>query len=331
MKIEFLAENVEKYLPTLTKILPIRSQIPILSNLLLEANREGFFVSTTNLEIGVRIKIPAKIEEEGASTVPGKQFIETMSTLNAGKVELSTEKESLVVRSGGNRLTFQTIAHEEFPRLFDEKGEKIHAFEEGEVAKIFAKVIFSVALDDARPELTGILLSPNGGDTDIVTTDGFRLSRRQIKNSNLVDDQEALILPARLVNEALSIKDPGNVTLYVQKLSNQVIFETENVIIVGRLINGNFPNYQRVIPSDSKTKIVVDKQELIQKIRLVSVFAQDMANVVKFHVEDNKIALFSRAAGVGESEVYVEGQQTGVANEIAFNAKFLNDLLKNLS
>ncbi len=331
MKAEFLIENIEKYLPSITKILPVNSQVPVLSNILIEAKSSGLYFSATNLEIGIIIKIPAKITEEGATTVPGKQFIEALSTFSKDKVSLSLDGAALSLESRGSKVKFQTISKEDFPRLYEEKGEKIYEFKKGELNSLFSNINFAVSLDEGRPELTGILISPKSGATQFVATDGFRLSKRETENKKILDSEEPLILPSKLVNEALSLKESDIISLFVDKTSNQVIFETEDIILVGRIINGQFPNYERVIPTDSKTKIILDREELIQKIRLISVFARDTANIVQIKVDGDKVKLFSRSAGVGESDVVVEGKQTGEGCEIAFNVKFLNDLLKSLT
>ena len=330
MKVEFLVENIENYLPVLSKILPLHSQIPVLSNILLVAAPEGLFIYATNLDIGVRIKIPAKIEEKGATTIPGKQFIETISSLPKDKVEMVLEKESLVLRSRNNKIVFQTIAREEFPNIFEQKGEKIRTFAEGELGQIFSKLVFAVSSDDSRPELTGILLSQKGEDIDFVATDGFRLSLKRLKNKKIFDESSSLILPARLISEAILLKAPNGIKMYIYKKANQVIFETEDVILVGRLINGEFPNYERVIPEASHTKINLDTEEFMQKLKIASVFARESANIVKVNVAGGKVKIHARSSGLGEGEVILEGEQEGEDNEIAFNIKFLSDLLKNL-
>ena len=133
MRVGFLIENTEKFLPLISKIIPVHSQIPILSNVLLEATKQGFYISATNLEIGVRTKIPAKIEEEGATTVSGKQFIEALSSLPKDKSLLSSEKDSLKVKCRDDIITFQTIARDEFPNILEQKGEKVHSFLEKEI------------------------------------------------------------------------------------------------------------------------------------------------------------------------------------------------------
>ena len=330
MKVEFLVENIESFLPLLSKTLPAHTQIPVLSNILLEAKGNGFFLYATDLELGVRVKIPAKIDEEGSITIPGKQFIEALSSLPKGKVELSLDKDLLTLSSQDNKITFNTIVKEEFPSLFEEKGVKIGEFSKNEVERIFSKVIFAVSLDEARPELTGVLLSQKHKGLDFVATDGFRLSLKKEEGKALLDDGETLILSSKLIQEVLFSKEEDNMTLYLQKKGNQVLFESKNILLVGRLINGEFPNYEKVIPSQNKTKITFETEEFLQKIRLSSIFARESANIVKLKIEDKRVKIFAKSSGLGEGEASLDVEQEGDDNEIAFNVKFLLDLLKNI-
>lgn len=326
MKAEFLIENIEGYLSILSKILPIHSQIPVLANLLIEANKEGIYISSTNLETGVRVHLSAKVEEEGATTVPGKQFIEALSSLPKDKVLLTQEKDTIKLTCRGDSVSFQTIARDEFPSIYEEKGEKIVEFSEEELRKTFSSLIFAASLDESRPELTGVLLSQKEDEVDFVATDGFRLSFEKVKNKKIIEE-DSLILPSKVIAEALSLKSP--VAVFVYKKANQVIFEAEDIILVSRLISGNFPNYQKVIPMNSKTKISFDVAEFAQKLRLISIFARDTANVVRVRISEGKIIMKAASAGVGEGDIEIEGKQEGEENEIAFNIKFLSDLLKN--
>jgi DNA polymerase-3 subunit beta len=329
MRAEFLTENIENVLPTLSKILPLHSQIPVLSNLLIEATPAGLFIYATNLELGIKIKIPAKIESVGATTVPGKQFIEVLSAFPKDKVSISLEKEKLIVSSRGNKVIFQTIPREEFPTLYEEKGQKIKTFTRDELQKVFSKIIFAASADESRPELTGILVAQKNNHIDFVATDGFRLSLKRLEDSKIFDEESFVILPSRAVGEALSLKEE-KIDLYLYKKSNQVIFETENILLVGRVINGEFPNYERVIPQSNKTDITLDKEEFLQKLRLSSVFARESANIVKIRAESGKIKIFAQSAGLGEGEAVIDANQKGEDNEIAFNVKFLSDVLKNI-
>ena len=293
--------------------------------------KEGLFIYATNLETGVRIKIPAKIKENGATTVPGRQFIEIINAFPKDKIELSLEKDKLQLKCRENKAILQTISKEEFPNIFNEKGESVHVFQEKELEEIFSKLIFSVSQDDSRPELTGILLSQKEGVVEFVSTDGFRLSLKRIKGRGMLGGDGKMIFPAKIIFEALSLKKEKNIAMYIEKKTNQVIFEAENVILVGRLIRGEFPNYEKVIPQNLKTKILIDTEEFLQKLRLFLVFARESANIIRVEIKDGVIKMFAQSSGLGEGEATIEGKQEGVDNEIAFNIKFLTDIMKNIA
>jgi DNA polymerase III subunit beta len=325
MKIEFLSENIEVFIPTLSKIIPVHSQIPVLANLLIEATSKGIFISSTNLETGVKIRILGKVEEEGVTTVPGKQFLEALSSLPKDKVFVTLEKGSLKLKCRNSNVSFQTIAAEEFPGIYEDEGEKVLDFSEEDLKTTFSSLLFVSSLDESRPELTGVLFAQGDEGVDFVTTDGFRLSLKKLKGKKMTEDE--LILPARLVAEAMALRKASS--LYINKTANQAIFKTEDVTLVGRFISGNFPKYGKVIPAQGRTTMVFDAQDFSQKLKLVSIFARESANVVQVKIENNKITMKAQAAGVGEGEMEVEGRQEGDVNEIAFNIKFLADFLKN--
>src|SRR5687767_12528540 len=156
MKAEFLIENIEGFLPILSKILPIHSQIPVLANLLIEAKKDGVYISSTNLEMAVRVRVSGKVEEEGVTTVPGRQFIEALSSLPKDKVSLESVGESLKITSRNSSVSFQTITAEEFPSIYEEEGVHVLDFTEEDLKKTFAPLVFAASLDESRPELTGI-------------------------------------------------------------------------------------------------------------------------------------------------------------------------------
>lgn len=334
MRVEFLAENLQSFIPILSKIIPLHSPVPILSNVLIVVTRTYVSFSSTNLELGVSIQIPAKIEEEGSTTVPGKQFLEVLSSIGKGKVTLTQEGETVHLFSGesiknsANKISFQTITREEFPSLYEDKGEKVYTFQMAEFKDIFSKLAFVVSLDDSRPQLTGIFMVQKEGYIDFVATDGFRLALKRVKGKKIFELEGGIIISAKLINEALSIKENERIDMYMHHEANQVLFENGNITLVGRSIAGDFPNYERVIPVAHKTKITFDSDEFLQAIRLSLVFAKESANIVKLVTEDGVMRLLSKSSGVGEGDITVEVMREGEDNEIAFNAKFLIDLLR---
>jgi len=328
MEVEILTENIERHLPVLLRMLPSHSQVPILGNILLLADSNGFFVKATDLEIGVIIKIPAKINKEGSLTVPGKEFIEAVSNLPKDKVLFSEDKEKLRISVRGNKLSFQTLSALEFPELMKTKGEKIISLKKDAFDSLFDHLAFSVSTDDIRPHLTGVYVVKKDSGVDLVTTDGYRLTVKSVGNSVVSKITDPIIISMQVINEAMNIKS-DSVDMYVNSDENQVVFEGGEVTLVGRIIDGKFPPYEKAIPQSSKTKIIVDREGFIQEGRLASVFAKDQSNIVNMTIEDSQVKLSSKTSGVGEGEFVVDCEKEGEDNSIAFNIRYLMDALKN--
>lgn len=327
MKVQLLVENIEPFLSSLAKALPNHSPVPILMNVLIEATQSGIYFSATDLEMGIKVKVSGKIDAEGAVTVPGKQLLEVLNSLPKGKVHLTYEKESFTIDSAGGIITLQTIPKEEFPKLFEEKGEKVHTFSKTELKDIFSKILFSASLDDSRAELTGVYIVQKETGVEFVATDGYRLSLKRIPNKKLLDEGVGMIISAKVIQEALAL-NTETMDMYVYNEGNQVLFEAQDLVLVGRLIQGNFPNYERVIPDGGTTTAVVDVEEFGKAIKLSSVFARASANIVRVKIADKQLRLYSRSSGVGEGDVKIAVEQTGEESEIAFNVKYLSDLLR---
>lgn len=327
MKAQLLIENIEPFLSSLAKALPNHSPVPVLLNILIEASHNGIYISATDLELGIRVKVPGKIDVEGAVTVPGKQFIEVVNSLPKGKITLTYEKEAVTIESSGGKIVLQTIPKEEFPNLFEEKGEKVYSFSRSELKDIFTKIIFSTSIDDSRAELTGVYIAQKEDHIDFVTTDGYRLSLKRIAGKQILDTDTGIIVSSKFIAEALTLNSES-MDFYVYSEGNQVLLEADNIVLVGRLIQGNFPNYERVIPEEGATKAVIDVDEFSKSIKLAAVFARESANIVRVKIADKELRLYSRSSGVGEGDIQIAVEQTGEENEIAFNVKFLSDLLR---
>lgn len=325
MLAEILVDNIEKYIPLLAKILPVHSQIPILSHILVEAKEEGLFITATNLEFGAQVKIPAKITETGKMALPGKYFLEIISSLPKDKLILRKEKESAELSSRDSKFTLQALPSEEFPKLFDQvTGEQL-IIDKKAIDAIFSKVLLSISQEDSRPELTGICIVRKEGKEEIVATDGYRLSL-YLNTKTKPHEDGVIILSSKLVQEIVSLKSDG--VLFIERTTNQAIFQTEDIVLVGRLIAGRYPQYEKILPKTFKTKLTADKNRFFQETKLASIFARENANILSLRISDGKILLFAKSSGVGESNAQIDVEQDGDDTEIAFNARYLLDFLK---
>src|SRR3990167_2476489 len=177
MKVSFLSENINKKISFVNHAVSNRSQLPILLNLLLLAKKGKFFISATDLEIGIEISVPASIEEDGGITIPAKTFYELLGNISKGKITIYTKNNSLFFEADKIKTVFQTISPEEFPKIYDEKGDKIATIDNKTLVGDLPKVVLAAANDAGRPALSGILIKKEeGGGFLMVATDGYRLS-----------------------------------------------------------------------------------------------------------------------------------------------------------
>lgn len=332
MKVTVLANNLQGKLSFLNHAVSVKSQLPVLLNILIETETDALRISSTDLEIGIEVTIPAEVIEAGGITVPAKTFIELINSLGPDSITLQTVNNTLEVISKRTKSVFQTIAKEEFPSLYEQKGEKIAELEDKAVHKDFSSVVFAASQDTTRPALSGVLVRREEEGFLLVATDGYRLSLKHYKLSdNGTPANNSFIVPARVFKELAAIKDSdGTVGMYVSQGSNQVLFEQGKTVLVGRLIEAEFPNYEKIIPSDFSVNVSFDREEMQKAVKICSIFARDAANIIKLSLRKDQIIVSSQSPSLGENTVTVDAKLNGEENEIAFNARYLIDVFANI-
>ena len=334
MKAEILVSNLVSKLSFINHAISTKSQLPILLNLLIETKDAKLRFSSTDLEIGIETSIAANIVEEGSIAVPAKIFTELIASLSDTKVILQTSKNTLDVISKKSKSVLQTMPASDFPKLYDGRGESVAIMDDKELRSKLSSVVFSASADTTRPALSGVLVRPEVEGFLLVATNGFRLSLQhyKAKTTSGVNSQKSFIVPARVFRELLSINEERReVEMYVAEASNQICFKQGETLLIGRLIEAEFPNFQKIIPSDFSLNVAFDREEMLSAVKICSIFARDSANIVKFHLEKDHITVSSQSPSVGGNTVDVDAKLLGEENEIAFNAKYLLDLFGSLT
>jgi len=335
VKLSVMQENLARGLQVVSRAVSSRSTLPVLANVLLRTEDAGLKLTATNLEIGITYWVPGRIEADGALTVPARLITDVVNSLAPGeRVDLEQDgPASLYLHCGRQKAHLRGIDADEFPVIPSAGERPTTRISQRVLKQALSEVVFAAATDEARPILTGVLTRFEGDRLTLAAADNYRIAVKTIATLAPVEET-SLVVPARSYHELERIladtDEPVDLVLAPSK--NQILFHLEGVDLVSRLIDGQFPNYQQVLPSSHSTRVVVDREELLKAVRLSALIATTSANVVKLRVdgEAEGVVTIAAAADVGDTEGQVEATIEGEALTVAFNARYLQEALANL-
>jgi DNA polymerase III subunit beta len=331
MKLSLLQENLNLALTNVSRFVSSKNQLPILNNILLSTDQGRLKLSATNLELSINYWIGAKISQEGNITVPSKEITEFISYLPTGKIDLELKNNLLNISSEKTNSEFTTTPANDFPEFPKINPETSFELDFDLFARSIDQISFSATTDDARPVLTGILCIFEKKTIKFIATDGFRLSLKEIKLETPLDlkkESLSFLIPARSLIEVTKLaKNDQKIKIGLTSDEHQVVFILDDIELVSRLIEGDFPDYKKLIPENYSTKIFINRDELLQSVKLASVFARESANVVKINIKNNNLELTANAPQVGQNLIKLDSKIEGENLEVAFNYKFLTDFL----
>jgi len=336
VKLSVMQENLARGLSVVSRAVSSRSTLPVLANVLLRTEDAGLKLTATNLEIGITSWVPGKIETEGSLTVPARLITDVVAGLPPGeRVDLEVEGgTTLHIRAGRYQTHLRGIDADEFPVIPSAGERPTTRLKQRDLRRALSEVAFAAASDEARPILTGVLTKFVGDKLTLAAADNYRIAVKTLDVLSPVEET-IFVVPARSYTELMRIlgdtDDPVDVMLAQAK--SQVIFHVEGTELVSRLIDGQFPNYQQVLPTSHSSRAVVEREDLLKAVRLSALIASSAANVVRLKLgEDGSNGIvIAAAADVGDAEGEVEAAIEGDPVTIAFNARYLTEALQNLS
>ncbi len=347
MKVSCLQENLSKGLNIVSRAVASRTAtLPVLTHVLLATDGGRLKIAATNLELGINCWIGAKVEDEGAITVPARTFTELVSLLPPDRVELelNIRTQTLRVTSSRTDNNIKGIDAQEFPIIpaFEPAGA---AFIDAAALKtMIDKVVFAAATDESRPMLTGVLakLDNDGaaaGRITLAASDGFRLSVWSGALKEPVSEARTILIPAKAVAEVARIvgEQEEPVAISVTPSRGQVLFHMANVDLVAQLIDQRYPDYEPIIPKKTETRIVVNTADALKACRQAGIFARESSDTMRLQVapsedlEPGKLTITARADETGDNQSQLEASVTGPGLEVAFNVKYLIDVLSVIS
>ena len=331
MKFKTSKEVLLSGIQIVQNVVGARSTLPILSNILIETQQDGIKLTATDLDIGISCVIPVDIQEQGAITLPAKRFSDIIKELPSGDVSITSKKNNLVViETGLCQFKIMGLAREEFPKLPEFKDKEVIKLEQAGLKQVLNLTSFAVSFDETRYILNGILFKINKNNLTLVATDGRRLAIIEKKLNQGIDRDINIIIPIKTIHELnRNLKDEGGLNLLLG--NNQALFDLGNVVVISRLIEGEFPDYRQVIPPLSENKMRVDRTQFLLALRRAALLATPDYQAVKLEVFKNKLVLSKSTPDIGESREELDMEYQGQEMAIGFNPNYLIDALKNLA
>lgn len=333
LKCSCTQENLAQALNIVGRVVSPKSALPVLSNILIQSEESGLKLAATDLEIGVTVFIGAKVEKKGAITIPARLVTDFINGNSDEKIGLEVKEGSLNIKSDHYVANLKGIDAEEFP-LIPEVKEAVEVEMEASMLKeAIPQIVFAAATDESRPVLAGVYMNFNGDKLKLAATDSYRLAEKVLTLPKKVAKEISIIVPARTLQELSRILALGDGKVQIKITENQVLFSFKDEInLVSRLIEGQFPNYEQIIPTSSETDGNFVVSEMIQGVKIASLFARESANNIKFSFDPKAGNLVVQATTlqVGDNVSTIAGTITGNENEIAFNAKYVLDVLNNI-
>jgi DNA polymerase-3 subunit beta len=335
MKLTVLQENLTNAVTQASRFVSLRSQLPILGNILLRATKTKLTVASTNLEVSVLTQIGAKIESEGEISIPSKVITELISNLPKETVTLESEKEQLNITTSGFTAKILGMNASDFPKIPGSLA-KPFSLPKKAILESLAQVIYATSTDETRPVLTGVLVILNKNSLVLVATDGFRLSQKKVvltlqKNEPVM---KKIVIPKSILGEiGRSAGDIDEIQLEIQEKDRQVVFGLGDVVLSSRLLEGEYPDFEKIIPKSSSISVRLDKEEFLRAVKLASIFAREAANIVKLKLYKDSVKVLAESSSSGSQETDVEARVEGSVKdfEIAFNYRFLEEFLHSVA
>ena len=340
MKLSCLQENLNRGLGIVGRAAAIRSTLPITQNILLAAEQSRLKLVATNLEMAATCWAGAKIEEDGAITIPARLLIDFVNSLPNELIEITlpSNSHSVEIKSGRFQAHINGIDAQDFPPVPSVSGGVIANIASKALSDGIAQVAFATATEESRPVLTGINAEFEGERLKLVAADGFRLAVHEMALNSAVDEKTMVIIPTRTLSELNRLlgdqEEPVEITINQQK--SQALFRLKNAELVSQLIQGSFPDYSQVIPQSYTTRAVVDVNEFLRIIKMSSIFARDASGIVRLLVTPGseltpgKVTVSAQAEEIGDNVSEMDAIVDGEEAKIAFNARYLSDVLSVL-
>ena len=332
MKIHTTIEKISEAVAKIHKISSKNISLPVLENVLIEASKNTLVFRATNLHIGVEVEVPVKVEQEGVLAVNLQLFSNIINSIKGNQnINLELVGSVLVITTQDSQMEVKTFPYDDFPTLPHPTDDVYFTVEIDKFIEGIRSVMHSASFSDIKPEISSVYIYSQDNMVVFVATDSFRLAEKKITIDDL-EDFPGIIVPIKNIQECVRIfnNDTGKVKLYVEK--NQLSIISKNTFFTTRIVDGNYPDYQKIIPQEYTTEAIVLKDDINQTLRLVNVFSNSFNQIsLKTSEKEGKIIISSRNTDIGENNSSVDAVVKGEDQQMFFNHKYISDVLPSLS
>lgn len=330
MRFETNKETLLNGIQKVQNIISSKVALPILLNVLLENQGNELRLTATDLDIGISCGITVNSSEFGAITIPAKRFGDIIKELPDNEVTVTVKKNNLVViETNSCHFKIMGLSKDDFPRLPEFKNKEVVKIEQPVLLEMLKLTSFAVSFDESRYVLNGILFKINKSNFVLVSTDGKRLAVIERKIQQDINEGMSIIIPIKTIQELQrNLKNEGDLSLILG--NNQVLFDLGNMVIVSRLIEGEFPDYAQVIPAASENKMCIERERFLLAVKRAALLSTPDYQAVKLELFKNKLVVSKSTPDVGESREEVDVEYQGKEIAVGFNPSYLIDVLKNL-
>ncbi len=331
MKFTVAKDKLLEGLQTVQNVVSTRTTLPILSNVLIRAENGALHFTTNDLDVGMSCSVEAKIEKPGGTTIPARRLAGIVKELPASEVSVEVDSKNVAsISCGQSFFKMMCLPEDEFPALPKLEKAKVFTLPQKVLKDALRKTSYGISTDETRYVLNGILFSFKENKLTLVATDGRRLALVDIEAEFPRSNEVDVVIPAKCITELQRILgEEGDVKLAVGE--NHVSFEAGGRLLVSKLIEGNYPNYRQVIPAESRERITIERELLLQAVRRVSLLSSEKSNSVKLIFTKNNLEIAANTPDIGEAHESVAISYKGKDFSVAFNPGFLQDPLRALT
>lgn len=310
-------------------VVPQNPSLPILSHFTVEAVNDTLIFTATDLTVGMRCVTTAKVFEEGSITLPSRRFFQLIRELTDATLEITGDKKEMIeIKTGSSRFRLNGMDKSQYPSLPDLSEATKFTMKSEVLKEMLYRTSFAVSKDDNRYVLTGVLLKIEAGKAVVVGTDGKRLAKMDCAVPLAEDFYGEYVLPLKAVDEILKILGESEETI-VYLMSDKLAIESGNTLLVTKLLSGDYPDFQQIIPSQTTMSLTLHREEITTLLRQISLFTTDSSQSVRFSFSKGELVITANSVDIGEGKVSMPVDYTGGSLEIAFNPHFFLDILRH--